>query len=235
VSERCSSVLREVRREIERILGGLELPSCDPNLLDVGCWDGDATARYASICQAEAYGVEVFEAQAKLARSRGIDVGELDLEATSFPWGDEVMDVVIANQVLEHLKNVWLPMAEMFRVLKVGGWLIVSVPNPASLHNRLLLLLGHQPTSIRTVGPHVRGFTAREIQRFVTHGQVLALEQTMGIGLYPLPIRWSRGPARICTSVGHTTIVVARKTKSGLGNPWRQPDGHQTYYAASSR
>src|SRR6058998_2525147 len=57
-------------------------------------------------------------------------------------------------QVFEHLKNVWLPMSEIARVLCAGGHLVFSVPNLASLHNRALLAFGRQPTSIRTFGPH---------------------------------------------------------------------------------
>ena len=87
------------------------------------------------------------------------------------------MDVVISNQVFEHLKNVWRPMSEIGRVLREGGWLVLSVPNLASLHNRVLLALGRQPTSIRTLGPHVRGYTLGEMSRFVGLEGMLRVER----------------------------------------------------------
>ena len=43
-------------------------------------------------------------------------------------------------------------MHEFSRVLKVGGQIIVGLPNLAALHRRILLLLGKQPTCIRANG-----------------------------------------------------------------------------------
>src|SRR5205823_11009821 len=131
-----------------------------PGLLDIGCWDGASTARYGeSLGAAALAGIEVFDGPARVAEERGIDVARRDLERETFPWPDAAFDVVVANQVFEHLKNIWLPLSEAYRVLKAGGHLVVSVPNLASLHNRVLLAFGRQPTSIHTLGPHVRGYT----------------------------------------------------------------------------
>ena len=102
-------------------------------------------------------------------RLHGLSVEQvrLDLETAKFPWPDASVDVIVCNQVFEHLKNIWLPMSEIHRVLAPGGWLLLSVPNLGSLHNRMMLGLGLQPTSIRTLGPHVRGYTAHEIRRYL--------------------------------------------------------------------
>lgn len=43
-------------------------------------------------------------------------------------------DTVVCHQVLEHLPRPWLALAEMRRVLKPGGKLIVSVPHLSRLH-----------------------------------------------------------------------------------------------------
>ena len=143
----------------------------------------------------------------------------LDLEVRAFPWADGSMDVVVMNQVLEHLKNVWLPMSELFRVTRVGGRGIFAVPNLASLHNRVLLALGWQPSSIRTFGPHVRGFTFGELRAFVEHGGGWTVERTESVGLYPFPVTWGRVPLRLWPGAGHTTILVARKARD-LAPPW---------------
>ena len=136
----CSQVLAEVDRSILEYLRHLSVGGERiAQLLDVGCWDGAATQRYAERLGAAARGIEIFDAPARSARQRGIDVAVLDLERQPFPWLDSSVDLVIVNQVFEHLKNVWLPMSQVFRVLRVGGRLIVSVPNLASFHNRVLL------------------------------------------------------------------------------------------------
>ncbi|MBA3877921.1 MAG: hypothetical protein C0498_13550 [Anaerolinea sp.] len=186
----------------------------------MGCWDGSGSTRYAERAGATAFGIEIDATQAALARDRGMEVAEVDLEQERFPWPDGHFDVVVANQVLEHLKNVWLPLSEMWRVLAPDGRLVLSVPNLASLHNRLLLGLGRQPTSIRTIGPHVRGFTQREFRNLVALGDALEVIAVRGVGFYPLPITIARLAARVWPGASHTTVVLARR---GQGTPvWRE-------------
>ena len=238
MSARCSEALEETRRLLLEIVRDLPRGNGgERRLLDVGCWDGETTERLARAAGARAYGVEVFAERAALARARGIEVAVQDVESTPFPWPDQSMDVVVCNQVLEHLKNVWLPMSEIFRVLKVGGHCVIGVPNLASLHNRVLLALGWQPTAIRTFGPHVRGFTLRELRRFVEHGGGLQVVRVAGAGLYPLPASWARLPNRLWPGAGAVALAVACKVRA-MDPPWlgwvrdELAGGVQTYYEA---
>jgi predicted SAM-dependent methyltransferase len=70
----------------------------------------------------------------------------LNIERDSLPFEPNSIDLIIANQVLEHTKEVFWIFDQVFRALKVGGHFLVGVPNVASLHNRLLLLAGVHPT-----------------------------------------------------------------------------------------
>jgi SAM-dependent methyltransferase len=45
------------------------------------------------------------------------------------PFKNNFFDVILANEILEHLKNVEFVLDEIFRVLKDEGLLIVDVPN----------------------------------------------------------------------------------------------------------
>jgi SAM-dependent methyltransferase len=214
----CSAVLKEVHRTISALLpGSLRGREDRPRLLDVGCWDGSATVEYARRIEAEAYEIEIFEEPARKARDRTVEVARLDLERESFPWEADTFDVVIANQVLEHLKNVWLPMSEIYRVLRPGGRALLAVPNLASLHNRVLLAVGMQPTSIRTFGPHVRGFTMAEFRRFVEYGGAFRVSEVRGVGFYPLPTVPARLPAWLFPGASHTVLVIAEKSAEAPG------------------
>jgi len=230
-------VLEEVRARIVRILQALPHPG-NATLLDVGCWDGACTIQYgAAVKAARVLGVEVFHAQALEAKRRGVEVGRINLERDRFPWADESVDHVVCNQVLEHLKNVWLPLSEMHRVLKPGGVAVLSVPNLASLHNRLLLAIGRQPTSIRTFGPHVRGYTFREFVGVVTFGGAFDVVRTEGVGFPPLAPPWSSPLSRLFPRAAHTAIVVARRTTTPAA--WRawleqqRQEGVQTVFEDS--
>ena len=41
---------------------------------------------------------------------------------------DEMFDLVLSNATLEHDKHFWLSVAEMHRVLRPGGLLVIGVP-----------------------------------------------------------------------------------------------------------
>lgn len=232
---RCEGVLIETGRQIEALLRGVAGNHSQPTLLDIGCWDGEFSSRCAAALGAQrVLGVEVYEGPATQAEGRGLEVARVDLETGRLPWEDESVDVVLCNQVLEHLKNVWLPMSEMHRVLRPGGHAVLSVPNLASLHNRALLALGRQPTSIRVFGPHVRGYAFAEFREFVARGGAYEVERALSAGFYPLPARLSGPFSRLWPSAGHTTVVLARKTAAPA--PWRAyiesevEGGMQTFY-----
>jgi SAM-dependent methyltransferase len=211
--ELCSRVLEEVEGTIERVLGGVT--ESDPVLLDVGCWDGEFTRRCGSVLGAgRILGVEIYEQPARAAEARGIEVARVDLEEQRLPWPDASVDVVICNQVLEHLKNIWLPMSEMHRVLKPGGHAVLSVPNLASLHNRILLGIGRQPTSIRVFGPHVRGYTWNEFRLLVERDGAYAIQAARGAGFYPVPSPWSAPLSAAWKGASHTMVFLARKESS---------------------
>lgn len=221
MSALLEGVLREVDRTILAMLERIAREASAPRaLLDVGCWDGAYTERYARALGGPAFGVELFERQARDAEARGITVARLDLETGAFPWADGSMDVVVSNQVFEHLKNVWRPMSEIHRVLKPGGWLVLSVPNLGSLHNRVLMALGRQPTSIRTLGPHVRGYTFGEIRNFVTLGGGFAVMRAAGVGFYPLPVPFANPIAALWPGASHTTVLLARRAPGPAEPPW---------------
>ena len=237
MSQLCSRVLTQVQAAIAARLRDLPRSPAGPQpvLLDVGCWDGAGTARYAAaLAGATMRGIEVFEAQAGAAESRGVEVARLDLETGTFPWPDASVDVVVCNQVLEHLKNIWLPMGEMHRVLRVGGHAVLSVPNLASLHNRALMLFGRQPTSIRTFGPHVRGYTFHEFRSFVARDGGYEIVRASGVGFYPIPSPAAEPLAALWPGASHTSVIVARKASSR--SPWRDfvaaelAKGLQTHY-----
>ena len=126
----------------------------------------------------------------------------------------------------------------MYRVLRPGGVLVASVPNLASLHNRVLLALGRQPTSIRTRGPHVRGYTLREFRGLLALDGALEVCGVHGVGFHPLPPRLGAPVARLWAGASHTPVYVARKRDERRPDPWtayraaEDAAGVQTTYTA---
>lgn len=163
-------------------------------VLDIGCGHGkdllnikdDVFSRIsAERITVELAGIENFEDYANECRERGIRVFSIDIEHDEFPGEEGTYDLVIANQVLEHTKEIFWIFEEVTRVLKPGGRFIVGVPNIASLHNRLLLLFGKQPTTQQTLSAHVRSFSRDDFSRFARQGDFFELIDFQGSNFYP--------------------------------------------------
>lgn len=87
-------------------------------------------------------------------------------DALSLPYADETFDCVIASEILEHIPQDDAAIAELIRVLKVGGTLAVSVPR--WLPERLCWLLSDEYHS--NEGGHVRIYRASELRDKIVGG-----------------------------------------------------------------
>lgn len=103
-----------------RLLG--EAPK---RLLDVGCADGATTRELASLGH-WCVGLEFDEALATLAREQGTTLVRGD--GLRLPFADGSFDRVICLEVLEHVGEPGLLVADTARVLRPGGLLVVAVP-----------------------------------------------------------------------------------------------------------
>jgi SAM-dependent methyltransferase len=114
--------------------------------LDVGCGDGRFTAFLKNVAGAdEAHGVELSPSGVEKARKHGILAACVDVGTERLPCADGFFDAVFAGEIIEHLVDPDHLLEEIHRVLAPGGFLVLTTPNLAALHNRLALLLGYQP------------------------------------------------------------------------------------------
>ncbi len=117
-----------------------QLPA-DTRVLDAGCGEGVLVEEYASRLRIEGLDENY--------SSSNVRIGSL----LALPYGNEAFDRAMCLDVLEHLTFEEQPkaFAELSRVLRSGGELLVSVPNLAHLQSRVHFLLTGR--LIRTASP----------------------------------------------------------------------------------
>jgi len=87
-------------------------------------------------------------------------------DALRLPYADETFDCVIASEILEHVPQDDAAIAELIRVLKVGGSLAISVPR--WLPERVCWMLSEEYHS--NEGGHVRIYRASALRDKIAGG-----------------------------------------------------------------
>ena len=99
------------------------------NIMDVGCGNGSRTIRIANHLNVDisnVYGVDYSEDFVMTCQSM-FNVSKIDLEIDNIPHDDDTFDIIICNQVLEHLKNYSKVIDELIRVTKKKGYILNMV------------------------------------------------------------------------------------------------------------
>jgi SAM-dependent methyltransferase len=140
-------------------------------VIDVGCGAGrhsfEAYRRGADITAFDQDAPELqnvatmFEAMAAAGEvPAGASAAAVVGDALALPYADGTFDVVIASEILEHVPTDDAAIAELVRVLKVGGTLAVTVPR--WLPERICWLLSDQYHA--NEGGHVRIYKASDLR-----------------------------------------------------------------------
>ncbi|MGI6443876.1 MAG: class I SAM-dependent methyltransferase [Candidatus Dojkabacteria bacterium] len=141
---------RAYEKNMENIVNLLEVDKT-AKLLDLGCDDGVITKKFAEKIETQSvFGYEIIPEAAKKAEKKGVKVTLGDLNG-NLKYQDNFFDVIVSNQVIEHLNNTDQYLCEVYRILKPGGYAVISTENLASWHNIFALLLGYMPFSLTNV------------------------------------------------------------------------------------
>jgi SAM-dependent methyltransferase len=152
------------------------------HVLDLGCRDGALTQTYAG--GNEIVGVDADREALAEAQKLGIETRWADLD-DALPFEESSFDVVVAGELLEHLRDPQRVVSEVLRVLRPGGTFVGSVPNAYRLKNRLRFLRGHQPENDPT---HLQMFAPGDVRAFLDGFEDVQLHLIAG-RLVPLHAR----------------------------------------------
>lgn len=132
----------------------------DKKVLDIGGRDGQLTRYFAG--QNDVLILDVDPFAVAMAKSNGFSAKCFDL-AHDLPFVDDLYDVVVMAEVLEHLPVPHLVLDEVRRVLRPGGLFIGSVPLAYHLLDRYRVLRGKKLLSASDP-THLQFFTYDELE-----------------------------------------------------------------------
>lgn len=174
----------DVQRRVEVVFDEL-LPESitGQHILDVGCGTGwfsrRATERGAKVTSLD-IGVSLLQQTLHKA-----DVLPTVGDALHLPFADRTFDVVVSSEVIEHTADPQQAIAEMARVLRTNGVLVVTCPNKTwqwivDLSNKL---------GLRPFQGHEYFPSTTELANYVRSAD-LQLQQQIGLHAWPFQIRW---------------------------------------------
>ncbi|WP_052050784.1 class I SAM-dependent methyltransferase [Leptolyngbya sp. KIOST-1] len=200
------------RHVLQSVVRSLSVSAC----VDIGCGHGDDLRTVlAQHPAAQCFGVDYGDWNTPSLEAAGISPVSVNIEAEPLPLASESVDLVIANQVLEHTKEIYWINHEIFRVLKVGGCLYLGVPNVLSLHNRLLGLVGVHPTCNKMISAHVRPFSKADTLLFYRAAapELTQLTGFYGSQFYPFPKRLARPLANLFPTCAFSIFFLLKKVR----------------------
>jgi 2-polyprenyl-3-methyl-5-hydroxy-6-metoxy-1,4-benzoquinol methylase len=147
-------------------------------VLELGSAGGITTkAMVERGCQVVAVELDPIAAERAGAHAERVVVGDLDDPETLRQVADDRFDVVLAGDVLEHLRDPLAVVLAAREVLEPDGFLVVSIPNVAHADVRLSLLGGRFPYSDTGLldQSHLRFFTLESFEALLAQaGFVIA-------------------------------------------------------------
>jgi 2-polyprenyl-3-methyl-5-hydroxy-6-metoxy-1,4-benzoquinol methylase len=146
-------------------------------VLDLGCGDG-AFAAVLTDAGAQVQAADVARAAVERAARRApAATVRVVPEGAPLPYAEDAFDVVWLGETVEHVADVAGLLAEVRRVLRWGGTLLVTTPDQPRLRIALEALRG-RPLE-RRLDPradHLRFFTARTLRAMLEDAGFAAVE-----------------------------------------------------------
>ncbi len=164
-------------------------------LLDYGCGNGTYASQFRRRFSPH---VEACEIEAERVAEARADVPDaLVAAAENAPYAANRFDFVFSNEVIEHVQDDRATMAEMIRITRPGGRLVIFCPNrwyPVEQHGHYWKgqyhfgntpLINYLPDRWRNqLAPHVRTYSARGLRALLDDQPVRVIAHTRIFGGY---------------------------------------------------
>jgi len=219
---------RERHHGYHRLIDELELElvrryGTGRDILEAGCGTGLLLAEAARVGRS-AIGVDLSRGMVQQARSRGLSVVQGSL--TTLPLPDASVDLVYSMKVLAHVPPIREAIAELARVTRPGGHLLLEFYNPRSLRYLAKVLGGAAPIADGTTDRDVftrydtldtaRGYLPPSVEFIAMRGVRVVTPTSRVFNVPVLSTLFDRAEHLACDlpfvrNFGGFLILVARK------------------------
>jgi SAM-dependent methyltransferase len=130
--------------------------------------------------------------------------------------GDRKFDLILLQDVLEHLRAPGELLRECLGLLKANGRILVSLPNVANISVRLALLCGRFEYARRGIldETHVRFYTARSARRLLEEAGYEIVERRMTV--IPVELALRQSPQSLAMRAANRILRVLTVFLPGL-------------------
>jgi 2-polyprenyl-3-methyl-5-hydroxy-6-metoxy-1,4-benzoquinol methylase len=175
--EEIAAGIRNLKEEVARYKRASRLAQvpAGAKVLDIGCRDGALRSYLGSGVQY--HGIEIVKEYA----SQYVKTQDIS-EGTEFE--NDTFDYIFCIEVLEHVINPYFVLNEIKRILKPGGFLILSVPNPYHFKEILWNIF-----NVPDKSGHIYSWTKQTFRKLLKFCDFKSVSMT---GTYLVPgIRWN--------------------------------------------
>ncbi len=117
----------------------------DSQVLEIGCGEGELLHYLSSKKNIDTRGIEISQAGVSQCMKLGLAVVQGDVETDLVHYSNKSFDYVISSQVLQATYN---PKEVLKEMLRIGKYVIISIPNFGHWRNRLYLTIkGEMPVT----------------------------------------------------------------------------------------
>ncbi|MBK9713066.1 MAG: class I SAM-dependent methyltransferase [Kouleothrix sp.] len=172
-------------------------------VVDVGCGAGPGL-RYLATRGATALGLDhsryALETALQLSPGAGVALND---STRGLPCGSQSADLVLLSELVEHVVDAGPLFEECYRVLKVGGRIVVTTPNLWDVRRALSPLAG-RPWSGDTDPTHVNLYTPARLARELRRAGFTQVRWSTGVK----PARWlSSRRLRLRLSIPYPPLI----------------------------
>lgn len=160
----------------------------ETRLVEFGCGDGFLVEQVtAAFPETEVHAIDISHTALERARRRAPDSRLIQSDALTTPLAAQAFDIALCSEVLEHVPDDSGLLREILRVLRPGGYLVLTTPNLFTARNLLRKLIGREPKI--EIFEHLREYSYPEIVTGIETAGFCIL-RFLSIGFYIPKMHW---------------------------------------------